>query len=60
MDLETKKLKLQVMKQETNILEYEVKIEERKEDIVRIEKQIEICKQAKEETEKKLKNKGDK
>jgi len=52
--LEKKKLQLQLMKMDTNILEYEVKIEERLKDIERIEEQIELCKKHKEETEKQL------
>lgn len=53
-DLKTKKLKLQLMKMDTNILEYEVKIEERMEDIERIKSQIEICKKHKKELQEEL------
>ena len=42
MDLDEKKTRLQIMKMDTNILEYEVKIDERNEDIKRIEAQIEV------------------
>ena len=52
--LEKKKLQLQLMKMDTNILEYEVKIEERMNDIQRIEKQIEMCKEHKKEIKKEL------
>jgi len=54
MDLEEKKTRLQIMKMDTNILEYEVKIDERKEDIERIKTQIKLCEQTKKELEEKL------
>lgn len=53
-ELEKKKIQLQIMKMDTNVLEYEVKIEERMADIKRIEEQIEICKKTKEELQKQL------
>ena len=54
MNLSDKKIKLQIMKMDTNILEYEVKIEERLEDIERIKKQIVICENTKKELKVKL------
>jgi predicted nucleic acid-binding Zn-ribbon protein len=54
MDLDEKKTRLQIMKMDTNILEYEVKIDERNEDIKRIEAQIELCKKSKQELQEQL------
>lgn len=54
MSLEKKKLQLQLMKMDTNILEYELKIQERLEDIERIKDQIKKCEEYKEEIKEQL------
>ena len=53
-ELKLKKKKLQIMKMDTAIMEYEVKIQERMEDIKRIEREIEHCRQNKEELLKEI------
>lgn len=54
-DLEKKKTKLMIQKMDTNILEYEIKIEERMLDIERIKEEIKRCKGVKKDLDEKLK-----
>lgn len=49
MDIQTRKKKLEMMKMDANIMDAEIRIEERKAEIKRIEDQIETYKVRKEE-----------